>query len=142
MAAHGITAKETVLGLVLGHGSIEHRLMPIRAYDDVLQLFAKTGTRWCPTIGAFGGNGLLFAKEPYLLSDPSLRAHTSPSDYDLVAALDLDPAAMESAEPETTGKLVKVTVVLRHGLDSTQSKVIKSHFLIFIFFRQAFGESC
>jgi hypothetical protein len=37
---------------------------------------------------------------------------------------DIDPAAMESGEPETTGKLVKVTVVLRHGLDSTQSKAI------------------
>jgi hypothetical protein len=37
---------------------------------------------------------------------------------------DIDPAAMECGEPETTGKLVKVTVVLRHGLDSTQSKAI------------------
>jgi hypothetical protein len=37
---------------------------------------------------------------------------------------DIDPAAMECGEPETTGKLVKVSVVLRHGLDSTQSKAI------------------
>jgi len=37
---------------------------------------------------------------------------------------DIDPAAMECGEPETTGKLVKVTVVLRHGLDGTQSKAI------------------
>lgn len=37
---------------------------------------------------------------------------------------DVDPAAMECGEPETTGKLVKVSAVLRHGLDSTQSKAI------------------
>jgi uncharacterized protein YajQ (UPF0234 family) len=37
---------------------------------------------------------------------------------------DIDPAAMECGEPETTGKLVKMSVVLRHGLDSTQSKAI------------------
>ena len=37
---------------------------------------------------------------------------------------DIDPAAMECGEPETTGKQVKASVVLRHGLDSTQSKAI------------------
>ncbi len=37
---------------------------------------------------------------------------------------DIDPAAMECGEPETTGKLVKMSVVLRHGLDSAQSKAI------------------
>ena len=37
---------------------------------------------------------------------------------------DIDPAAMECGEPQTTGKLVTVTVVLRHGLDGTQSKAI------------------
>jgi len=31
---------------------------------------------------------------------------------------------MECGEPETTGKLVKTSVVLRHGLDSAQSKAI------------------
>jgi len=37
---------------------------------------------------------------------------------------DIDPAAMDCAEPETSGKLVKETVQLRHGLDSAQSKAI------------------
>ena len=37
---------------------------------------------------------------------------------------DIDPAAMDCGEPVTTGKQVKQTVVLRHGLDSTQAKAI------------------
>ena len=37
---------------------------------------------------------------------------------------DIDPAAMDCAEPVISGKLVKQTVVLRHGLDSAQCKDI------------------
>ena len=37
---------------------------------------------------------------------------------------DIDPAAMECGEPETTGKQVKETVQLRHGLESSQCKTI------------------
>jgi uncharacterized protein YajQ (UPF0234 family) len=37
---------------------------------------------------------------------------------------DIDPAAMDCGEPQVSGKLVKSTVVLRHGLDSGQCKVI------------------
>jgi len=37
---------------------------------------------------------------------------------------DIDPAAMDCAEPVSSGKLVKESVVLRHGLDSTQCKDI------------------
>ena len=37
---------------------------------------------------------------------------------------DIDPGAMECGEPVTTGKQVKATVVLRHGLDSAQSRSI------------------
>ena len=37
---------------------------------------------------------------------------------------DIDPTAMDCGEPVTTGKQVKQTVVLRHGLDSTQCKAI------------------
>jgi uncharacterized protein YajQ (UPF0234 family) len=37
---------------------------------------------------------------------------------------DIDPGAMESGEPVTTGKQVKQTVVLRHGLDSARCKTI------------------
>ncbi|RLA47694.1 MAG: YajQ family cyclic di-GMP-binding protein [Gammaproteobacteria bacterium] len=37
---------------------------------------------------------------------------------------DIDPVAMECGEPETSGKLVKMSVVLRHGLDNAQSKTI------------------
>jgi len=35
---------------------------------------------------------------------------------------DIDPAAMDCGEPVTTGKQVRQTVVLRHGLDSAQCK--------------------
>jgi uncharacterized protein YajQ (UPF0234 family) len=37
---------------------------------------------------------------------------------------DIDPAAMDCSEPVTTGKQVKSTVVLRHGLDSSQCRAI------------------
>lgn len=36
----------------------------------------------------------------------------------------IDPAAMDCSEPVTTGKQVKETVVLRHGLDSDQCRSI------------------
>lgn len=37
---------------------------------------------------------------------------------------DIDPAAMDCSEPLTSGKQVKETVVLKHGLDSAQCKSI------------------
>ncbi len=37
---------------------------------------------------------------------------------------DIDPGAMDCADPVTSGKQVKQTVVLRHGLDSAQCKSI------------------
>lgn len=37
---------------------------------------------------------------------------------------DIDPAALDCGDVVTTGKQVKQTVVLRHGLDSTQSKAV------------------
>ena len=37
---------------------------------------------------------------------------------------DIDPAAMDCGEPAPTGKQVRQTVVLRHGLDSALAKMI------------------
>ena len=37
---------------------------------------------------------------------------------------DIDPGAMDCGEPQVSGKQVKSTVVLRHGLDSAQCKSI------------------
>ncbi|MDG1944825.1 MAG: YajQ family cyclic di-GMP-binding protein [Halioglobus sp.] len=37
---------------------------------------------------------------------------------------DIDPAAMEGGDIETSGKVVRQTVVLRHGLDSNLCKTI------------------
>ncbi len=37
---------------------------------------------------------------------------------------DIDPAAMDCGEPVTTGKQVRATIVLRHGLDSSQCRLI------------------
>ena len=36
----------------------------------------------------------------------------------------IDPGAMDCGEVETMGKLVRATVVLRHGLDSAQCKAV------------------
>jgi uncharacterized protein YajQ (UPF0234 family) len=37
---------------------------------------------------------------------------------------DIDPGAMDCGEKQASGKIVRQTVVLRHGLDSTQCKSI------------------
>jgi uncharacterized protein YajQ (UPF0234 family) len=37
---------------------------------------------------------------------------------------DIDPGAMDCGEMQTTGKVVRQTVVLRHGLDSTQCRSV------------------
>jgi len=37
---------------------------------------------------------------------------------------DIDPGAMDCGEPVTSGKLVRQTIVLRHGLDSAQCRSI------------------
>ncbi|HEY7774970.1 MAG TPA: YajQ family cyclic di-GMP-binding protein, partial [Kineobactrum sp.] len=37
---------------------------------------------------------------------------------------DIDPAAMEVGEPVGSGKLVRQSITLRHGLDSAQCKTI------------------
>ncbi|MEZ5573699.1 MAG: YajQ family cyclic di-GMP-binding protein [Halioglobus sp.] len=37
---------------------------------------------------------------------------------------DIDPGAMDCGDMQTTGKVVRQTVVLRHGLDSMQCKTI------------------
>ena len=37
---------------------------------------------------------------------------------------DIDPGAMDCGDPETSGKLVRETVVLLHGLDSSQCKKV------------------
>lgn len=37
---------------------------------------------------------------------------------------DIDPAAMDVSDMQTTGKTVRATVVLRHGLESSQCKAI------------------
>ena len=37
---------------------------------------------------------------------------------------DIDPAAMDVSDLQTTGKTVRTTVVLRHGLDANQCKAI------------------
>lgn len=40
---------------------------------------------------------------------------------------DIDPSAMDCGEPVTTGKLVRQTVLLRHGLDSDQCRKVVKH---------------
>ncbi len=98
VVAHGLTFRETVMGPVLGRNSIEHQPSPIRLYSDVLGLLAASGTQWCPTIAPVGGNGILFAQQPQILSDPKVRWFTSQADYALAAEVELfsvlDPAVL------------------------------------------------
>ncbi|MCK5351948.1 PD40 domain-containing protein [bacterium] len=134
IAAHGMVFKETVVGLVLGRGSIEHQNMPSRVYDDVIQLFNKTGTRWGLTIGVGGGNALLFNQEPQLLSCGCLRAFTSQSDYDLAKAetvfSDLKPAAVLKSYTEllvSVKEAHSMGVRLLAGTDALNPNIFYGH---------------
>ena len=100
VVAHGLTFRETIMGLVLGRASIEHQPSPIRLYSDVLKLLAVSGTQWCPTIAPIGGNAILFAQQPHLLSDPQVRAFTSQSDY----ALGADSKLASMLDPQSLGQ--------------------------------------
>lgn len=85
--AHNMIFRESVMGAVLGRRSIEHQPFPIRLYSDVFKLLAVTDTKWCPTVAPYGGNTILFAQQPHLLSDPKLRAFTSHGDFNMQSEL-------------------------------------------------------
>ena len=134
VTAHGLIFRETVMDPVLGRTTIEHQPTPIRLYDDVLQLLAKTGTKWCPTFTATGGNGILFAQQPYLLSDPKLRAFTSQSDYALAEEVEmfsmLDPQALGRTYADllaSIGQGHATGVELLTGTDALNPNVFYGH---------------
>ncbi len=134
VVAHGLTFRETVMGPVLGRASIEHQPTPIRVYEDVLRLLAETGTRWCPTIAPTGGNGILFAQQPHLLSDPKLRAFTSQGDYALAQEVELfsmlDPALIERTYIDLLTSLRQgheLGVKLLAGTDALNPNVFYGH---------------
>ncbi|MGI9272280.1 MAG: amidohydrolase family protein [Woeseiaceae bacterium] len=134
VVAHGLTFRETIMGPVLGRSSIEHQPSPIRLYGDVLSLLAASGTRWTPTIAPVGGNGILFAQQPQLLSDPKLRSFTSQGDYALAAEVELfsllDPKVLGEAY---AGLLASVRqghdlgVKLLTGTDALNPNVFYGH---------------
>ncbi|MEE8199799.1 MAG: amidohydrolase family protein, partial [Candidatus Acidoferrales bacterium] len=62
--------------VTLGYASLEHIPNSNRLYDDVLQMLALAGTRWCPTLGVRKGNALLVRDEPERLADAKFRAFT------------------------------------------------------------------
>ena len=134
VASHGLLFRETVMGIVLGRATIEHQVTPARIYDDVMQLFAKTGTRWDLTIGVGGGNGLLFSKEPQLLSCSILRAFTSQSDYKLAEAADvfkdLSPSAIKKSYSDLLASInqaKRTGVTLLAGTDALNPNVYYGH---------------
>ncbi len=77
VVAHGTNIGEIVRGVNAGYFSLEHTALSSRFYDDVFGLLAATGTRWTPTLGARGGNAMLFRFEPERLADWKLRALNS-----------------------------------------------------------------
>ena len=136
VVAHGMIFREVVMGAVLGRASVEHQLTPIRVYGDVLQLLARTGTRWCLTIGVGGGNGLLFAQEPHLLSCGCVRAFTSQSDsvlaQDVEVFSDLSPAAILESYQGTQASLrqaQRLGVTLLAGTDAQNPYTFYGHAL-------------
>jgi imidazolonepropionase-like amidohydrolase len=134
VAAHGLIFREVVMGAVLGRATIEHQPFPIRLYGDVLQLLANTGTRWCPTIAPVGGNGLLFAQQPHLLSCPRLRAFTSQGDYALAEEVelfsDLKPELIASAYTALLASIRQghdLGVTILAGTDALNPNVFYGH---------------
>ena len=53
--AHGWAREEAIRGALLGHEGVEHMLPVNIYYDDILKLFAATGTRWTPTLSLVFG---------------------------------------------------------------------------------------
>lgn len=75
---HGSAGVEEITkSVILGYATLEHNLTPGRAYQDVLQMLAAAGTRWCPTLST-RGDVLLVRDEPERLADPKLRAFSPP----------------------------------------------------------------
>ncbi len=134
VVAHGLTFRETVMGPVLGRISIEHQPSPIRVYSDVLQLLAASGTRWTPTIAPVGGNGILIAQRPHLLSDPKVRAFTSQGDFALAKEVELfsilDPKILGQAYADLLASVRQgheMGVKLLAGTDALNPNVFYGH---------------
>jgi imidazolonepropionase-like amidohydrolase/Tol biopolymer transport system component len=75
VVGHGLGLTEVTQSATLGYASVEHASN--RFYDDVLQMLALTGTRWCPTLAVGGGNHLLLRNEPERLADEKFHAFHS-----------------------------------------------------------------
>ncbi len=134
VAAHGLIFREMVMGPVLGRATIEHQPSPIRVYADILKLLAETGTRWDPTFAALGGNGILFAQQPHLLSAAKLRAFTSRSDYALAEEVELfsilDPVIIGRAYAAQLASMRQahaMGVSLLAGTDALNPNVFYGH---------------
>ncbi|MGI9628580.1 MAG: amidohydrolase family protein [Longimicrobiales bacterium] len=134
VAAHGLTFREVVMAPVLGRTSMEHQPSPIRVHGDILRLLAETGVRWDPTVAPVGGNGVLFAQEPELLSDPKLRSFTSQGDYALAGEVELfaalDPQVLGQAYADlltSLGQGHAMGVSLLAGTDALNPNVFYGH---------------
>jgi imidazolonepropionase-like amidohydrolase len=72
MVGHGLSTEEIVKSVTLGYAVLEHS--PTTIADDLLQLLARAGTRWDPTLAIMGGHTLLMRDEPERLNDAVFRA--------------------------------------------------------------------
>ena len=72
MVGHGLSTEEIVKSVTLGYAVLEHS--PSTIADDLLQLLARAGTRWDPTLAIMGGHTLLMRDEPERLNDAVFRA--------------------------------------------------------------------
>ncbi|HZU27591.1 MAG TPA: amidohydrolase family protein [Bryobacteraceae bacterium] len=76
VVGHGMSLEEIIKSVNLGFFSLEHNTELDRAYDDVLQMLAATGTRWDPTLAVGGADSLLLRDEPERLRDAKFQALT------------------------------------------------------------------
>ena len=133
VAAHGMTVREMIMGPMLGRATIEHQPTPTRVYDDVIQLIAKSGTKWTPTIAPFGGNGILFAQKVLSLTDSKLEHYISRNDIALAeggAWSILDPKTIAIAYKEllaSVGEAHHKGVTILAGTDAINPNVFYGH---------------
>jgi Tol biopolymer transport system component/imidazolonepropionase-like amidohydrolase len=76
VVGHGTHVDEITKSVGLGFFSLEHEIDEDRAYDDILQMLAASGTRWDPTLAVMGADSLLLRDDPEELTNAKFRAFT------------------------------------------------------------------
>ncbi|MEE8202113.1 MAG: amidohydrolase family protein [Candidatus Acidoferrales bacterium] len=76
LQGYATSVEEITKSVTLGYAVLEWTTSPNRPYEDVLEMLARAGISWAPTLAASGGNALLLRDQPERLDDSKLRLFT------------------------------------------------------------------